>query len=70
MRLRHRITGAVIEINGTARGELWDVLDDPSEAPKAPVKRKTTRKKVQKDDPIHNDRRCDSPVEGDDTTGD
>lgn len=70
MRLRHKITGAVIEINGTARGELWDVLDDPSKAPKAPVMKKATRKKVQKDVDIHNDSRCDSPVEGNDTAGD
>ena len=49
MRLRHKITGAIITTSSPARGEMWVRLDDtPKEAPKAP-KKKTTRKKVQKD---------------------
>jgi len=55
MRLQHKITGAIIEVDGAARGDKWVRIDTPQEAPKAPVKKKTTRKKVQKDVDVHND---------------
>lgn len=56
MRLQHKITGAIIKTSSPARGSMWVVLDEtPKQAPKAP-KKKTTRKKVQKDvSDVHND---------------
>lgn len=55
MLLKHKITGAVIKVNGAARGDKWVRIDAPEAPKKAPAKRKTTRKKVQKDGDVHND---------------
>ena len=68
MKLQHKITGAIIEVNGAARGDKWVRIDTPEAPKKAPAKKKTTRKKVQKDvNDVHDDRRCDQPVEGADS---
>lgn len=51
---RHAKTGVIINTPARISSPTWLPVPEKA-APKAPAKKKTTRKKVQKDGDVHND---------------